>query len=204
MINPAIAAAEKNARRLINFSLIHLVGTWIAAVIVFFDVERGKIGGELTSTEITWVTLVQTSLLPFYIAVLVFGTLWVRAMMRTSRSIQPEGFGYRQGWSFWGWVTPIAQWWIPKRLIDHTTSIFDEFVGVSVERKSGRWWALWVLASVTSLIGSTLGFASENLLNISGVVSAAVMTLAFPLWRDVVENSSASHRAAITKLESLA
>lgn len=203
MINPAIIKADKRAHRLINFSLLYLLSTWIVAIVVFFDVDRGTVGGELASTEITWVILVQAALFPFFIAIIVFGTLWLRGLILTSRSIQPEGFGYRQGWAFWGWVTPLAQWWIPKRLIDNTTAIFDEFVGNNVLRNTSRWWTLWVLSSVISLIAGPMGYISQDLVNIFGVASVAVMTLSFPLWRDVIEESTAAQREAITKLEVL-
>ncbi len=203
MINPAIIKADKRAHRLINFSLLYLLSTWIAAIVVFFDVNKGKIGEDLASTEITWVVLVQVALSPFFIAIIVFGTLWLRGLILTSRSIQPEGFGYRQGWAFWGWVTPLAQWWIPKRLIDNTTAIFDEFVGNKVLRNTTRWWTLWVLSSVISLIAGPMEYFSQDLVNIFGVVSVAVMTLSFPLWRNVIEESTAAQREAITKLEVL-
>lgn len=204
MFHPAIDNADKNARRLVNFSLLYLLATWVVAITSFFDVPRGKFGEAVNSTEITWVTMVQTAAFPIGIALLVFGTIWVKGLIVTSRFIQPEGFGYRQGWSFWGWVTPIAQLWIPKRLIDYTTAIFDEFVGVTAERKTRNWWTLWILVFGCNFLGSLSGFISEDLTNLFGVLGAAVMTLAFPLWRTVVENTTASQQEAIKKLEGLA
>ncbi len=195
MFHPAIDGAEKNARHLINFSLLFLLSSWAVALVAFVDVPEN---------ELSWVALVQLASLPINIALLVYGTIWVKGLMVTSRFIQPEGFGYRQGWSFWGWITPIAQWWIPKRLVDYTTAIFDEFVVNSPLRKTAQWWALWVSISVLDLIGALIGLFDRDTSNAIGILSVIALTYSFPIWRTVVENATESQSSAIKKLEGLA
>lgn len=191
MNHPAITLAQKRARFLINFSLIYIVIAWITALTGFVEVPTDRI---------SWVVLLSLGLLPFEIMLIIFLTLWMRDLFITSRFIQPEGFGYRQGWAFWSWVTPIAMFWIPRRIIEYTNAIFAEFTSNARVVDTKKWWFFWAGALAINYLSLPFASTAPEIMGALGVIKAILITVAFPYWRTVVEESTDAQCAAIEKL----
>lgn len=182
----------KRSKRVILWSGIYLAASWFNALFTTNPTDPEKI----RTSDL--LGLIST---PFMIAASIIVWLWVRSLIITSRVIQPEGFGYRQGWAFWGWVAPVFSWWVPKRLIDNTYLIFSEFSNRAQNQSTKRWWTFFVLQSVIQTFGFVGG--SSSIYRGISIASAILLTLAYKPWIRVVEETSLAHQAALKKLADL-
>ena len=183
---------EKRSKKVILWSGLYLLGS-------FISLQRISISG----TDFTEFHPIDV-LVYFSVAVSIpncfFLWEWVKSLIITSRSIQPEGFGYRDGWAFWGWITPVFSWWVPKRLIDNTSLIFAIYTGRDRLISTTKWWAIFVSSSIIGILGFNIGSQQNAFGTIASIISTVLLALAFPLWKKVVEETSLAHQAALVKL----
>lgn len=191
MFTERIAVIQGRAKVLHTLALLFLASNWL-----------GLAGDFLTQNgEVSYLAvLLYLITIPVGIASLLFVSQWTKSLMETSRLIQPEGFGYRQGWSFWAWVTPVMSFWVPKRLVDNTYLIFRDYVGVEKTLNVSKWWGYFVASSIVGLISSPSegAFAFNYFF---ALISTVLLTLAFPLWKEVVTEVTAAQVEALEKLE---
>jgi hypothetical protein len=191
MFTEKVAAIHGRAKRLQTLSLLFLASNWVGLVAGFLtqDGNNSNLG-----------FLLYLFIIPVGIASLVYVSQWTKSLMETSRLIQPEGFGYRQGWSFWAWVTPIMSFWVPKRLVDNTYFIFRDYIGAERTLNTGKWWGYFVANALVGLIQSP-GEGASSLNFFFSFISTIFLTLAYPLWNTVVTEVTAAQVEALEKLE---
>src|SRR5215469_3299922 len=90
----------------------------------------------------------------------IFGTSILFVVWFRRARINAEPHGYRQrrarGWTFWGWVVPIVDMWIPFQLMGDIWR-----AGLSEERRHkiawlpALWWTCWLLSGLSFGTGSS-------------------------------------------------
>ena len=191
MFTEKVALIQGRAKRLQTLSLLFLASSWAGLASEFLSQD-----GNSPSIAV----LLALFIIPVGITSLVFVSQWTKSLMETSRLIQPEGFGYRQGWSFWAWVTPVMSFWVPKRLVDNTYFIFRDYIGAERTLNTGRWWGYFVANALVGLIQSPgEGAFSFNIF--FSLISTICLTVAYPLWNTVVTEVTAAQVEALEKLE---
>lgn len=182
---------EKRSEKVILWSRIYLIA-------VLFQFIALALTTRSDSTTIPNIFSGITSILT--IVGLIFLWQWTDSLYITARAIQPEGFGYRKGWTFWGWVIPIANLWIPKRIIDNSYRVIATSLGDTAPLKSRTWWILWIGASITSLFGFN-GQAEVTSLNRSATLATVLLlTWAYSHWITIVKTVTKAQLDAVAKV----
>ena len=191
MFTERIAAIHNRGNRLQTLSLLFLASNWVGLAAEFLTQ-----GGN----NLNIAFLLYLFILPVGITSLVYVSQWTKSLMETSRIIQPEGFGYRQGWSFWAWVTPVMSFWVPKRLVDNTYFIFRDYIGAEKTLNMSKWWGYFVANALVGLI-SFPGEGNFSFNIFFSLISTILLTVAYPLWITVVKDVTAAQVEALEKLE---
>lgn len=136
-----------------------------------------------------WVMIVTAGLIAWR---------WLRTVYIAAARIQPGGIGYRQGWTFWGWVTPVVFLWIPKRIIESCFRIFLQFSRKQGDLDTGFWWGTWIGSNLLGWFSFTLSAVGEDgASTVFGVIDSVLLTLSLPGWLKVVEKLSKAHDECI-------
>jgi hypothetical protein len=191
MFTERIALIQGRAKTLQTLSTVFLLSNWLGLAADFLTQD----GNSSFVAIIFYIVAI-----PVGVTSLIYVSQWTKSLMETSRQIQPEGFGYRQGWSFWAWVTPVMSFWVPKRLVDNTYFIFRTYVGAERTLNTSKWWTYFVANALVGLIA----FPGEGSFAINfffALVSTLFLTAAYPLWNQVVTEVTAAQVEALEKLE---
>jgi hypothetical protein len=191
MFTERIALIQGRAKTLQTLSTVFLLSNWLGLTADFLTQDGN-------SSFIAIVFYIVA--IPVGVTSLIYVSQWTKSLMETSRQIQPEGFGYRQGWSFWAWVTPVMSFWVPKRLVDNTYLIFRTYVGAERTLNTSKWWTYFVANALVGLIA----FPGEGAFAINfffALISTLFLTAAYPLWKQVVTEVTAAQVEALEKLE---
>lgn len=181
----------KRSEKVILWSRIYLLG-------ILFQFFSLAITAGSDNTAIPTAVYGITSVLTF--VGLIYLWQWTDSLYLTARAIQPEGFGYRKGWTFWGWALPIANLWIPKRILDNTYKIITGSIGEPLTLKSRNWWALWIGASITSIFGFN-GQAEITSVNRSAALATALLIgWAYQRWITIVETVTQAQLEAVARV----
>lgn len=181
----------KRSEKVILWSRIYLLGV----LFQFFALAvTAGTDGTATPNAVFGITTVLA------IIGLIFLWQWTDSLYITARAIQPEGFGYRKGWTFWGWVIPIANLWIPKRIIDNTYKIMTGSIGEPQSLKSRTWWALWIGASVISIFGFNGQAEITSVQRSAALISALLLTWAYSHWITIVKTVTKAQLDAVAKV----
>lgn len=90
----------------------------------------------------------------FYLITGIFWMLWTRTCYRNLAAFGMTS-RYRPAWIFWGWVIPIANFWIPFRLTeDLSVSVRPWEKRTEQVPSFSAWWALYIVSLFTSRIAS--------------------------------------------------
>ena len=123
---------------------------------------------------------------------------WLRTAYIAAARIQPGGIGYRQGWTFWGWLTPVVSLWFPKKIIEACFGIFLQFSKKQGGMDTGFWWGTWIGANIVSWVSFRLSaVGEEGVATVFDVISSVLLTLSLPGWLKVVEQLSKAHDECI-------
>ena len=181
----------KRSEKVILWSRIYLLGV----LFQFFA---------LAVTDGTDGTAIPNAVFGITTVLAIFGLIflwqWTDSLYITARAIQPEGFGYRKGWTFWGWVIPIANLWIPKRIIDNTYKIMTGSIGEPQSLKSRTWWALWIGASAISIFGFNGQAEITSMQRSAALISALLLTWAYSHWITIVKTVTKAQLDAVAKV----
>lgn len=191
MFTEKIALIQGRAKTLQMLSGLYLASGWLGLVGDFLTQD-----GSASFIAILFYLFT----IPVGIASLIFVSQWVKSLMETSRLIQPEGFGYRQGWAFWAWVTPVMSFWVPKRLVDNTYFIFRDYIGGEKTLNTSKWWGYFIANSLVGLI-SVRSDGSFLFNAFFSIISNVFLTMAYPLWKAVITDVTAAQVEALEKLE---
>lgn len=183
---------EKRGKSVITWSAIYLATSWLSIVSLLLN----------PNSDVLKIS--DLLVIPLFVAMptaFILTWRWLRSLVISAKLIDPSAIGYRNGWAFWGWVTPIASWWIPRRLLDRSHGLFTNYSGVENTLRLGVWWGLFVAAGIIdnlSLRASLAGNADGVVVYLD-IISAILLTIAFPKWKRVVQTVSDSQRKAISK-----
>ena len=82
------------------------------------------------------------------IPLFIVGALWLYRAQANARALAPQGVRRAQAWAWFGWITPIASWFVPKQIVDDAWRITAppeaRPSSASRVRSTGLWWGLWV------------------------------------------------------------
>ena len=191
MLNMYVEPNIKRGKTLILWSALYLGASWLSVI-------AGLINPGMPELMIT--DILTIFLIPAGLCALIFVSLWVRSLVITARYIQPAGIGYRQGWAFWSWVTPIASLWIPRRLIMRSFECFAWFTGRSNFLPTNLWWGLFVATQVADTFSFRASLSFPEVAIIFDFISAIILTIAFPQWKKIVETVTAAQGAAVERI----
>lgn len=170
------------------WSALYLGACWLGSI-------AGFINPDATSFMIT--DLLLFLVIPSALCAFIFSVLWVRSLILTAKYIQPNGIGYRQGWAFWSWLTPIAFFWIPRRLITRSFDCFASFIGRPNSLQTNVWWGFFLGSIVVGNFSVRAAFTMPELVAVLDLISTILLTIAFPQWRRVVETVTATQALAV-------
>ena len=171
--------------RLKYSSLIYLVLSWLVTVsTALYNVNSSII--VLYLLDLT----IYLQLLSLAVS-LYFTWQWLKNLYTLARKLDSNTLTYKTGWAFWGWIVPIAFFWIPRRMIDEAIKVLNGSSSRSIELETKKWWTLWV---ISILIGNLSFRAFENQLNSVELLLLAgesiLLSFAYPLWIKIVDTSN--------------
>jgi hypothetical protein len=178
------------SKSVITWSAIYLGTAWLSILGEFLNPDNDV----LKISDLLYLPV-----LPAQIVAFILTWRWLRSIVISAKLIDADAIGYRQGWAFWGWLTPIAFFWIPRRLVERSQRVFTSYLGGEYTLQLGGWWGLFIASSMidnASLRASLSG--AEGLVYIN-IVSAILLTIAFPKWKLIVETVSNSQQNVISK-----
>ena len=141
-------------------------------------------------------------MIPAGITSVIFTWKWLSSVLIDARKIDVEHVQYRGGWAFWGWFIPIGNLYIPKRLVDRSFEVFSKLLSRENLLDTTNWWAFFVASTVIdnfSLRASISG--ANNVVIILDLISAFLLTIAFPRWKAVVKSVSQIQQDVYDKLQ---
>ena len=183
---------EKRGKSVITWSAVYLIAAWLSITADLLNPD---------SNTLMISDLLYLPIFPALIGAFFLTWRWLRSLVLSAKVIDPVAIGYRHGWAFWGWFTPIVWFWIPRRLLDRSQGVFTSYSRVENSLRLGPWWGLFIASSLVDYI-SFRAFAAgaENLVYLD-IVGAILLTIAYPKWKLIVETLSNSQQNAITKFQ---
>ena len=183
----------KRSESVITWSMVYLVTCWFSAI-----------AGLLNSDPDAFLAtdLLTLLLIPAGITSVIFTWKWLSSVLIDARKIDVEHVQYRGGWAFWGWFIPIGNLYIPKRLVDRSFEVFSKLLSRENLLDTTNWWAFFVASTVIdnfSLRASISG--ANNVVIILDLISAFLLTIAFPRWKAVVKSVSQIQQDVYDKLQ---
>jgi hypothetical protein len=183
---------EKRGKSVITWSAIFLVTTWLS---IMADILN-------PNADIFKITdLLYFPVVPALITTYILTWRWLRSVVISAKLIDPVEIGYRQGWAFWGWVTPIAFLWIPRRLVERSQKVFTSYLGEEYTLRLGGWWGLFVATIIIDNLSFRAYIAGAEGLVYVDIVSAIILTIAFPKWKLIVETVTNTQQNVISKAQ---
>ena len=175
----------------IFWSSLYLAGSWLAVLV-------DNLGDDTFSAILLFLASIFGVVAN--VGALFSTWRWLRQIIITSRFLDIANLGYRQGWAFWGWGTPFASLWIPRRLIERSNLIFNRYLDANTILVTSTWWSLWIISSIADYISFRLTTNDVNSF-VPDLVSAICMSIAFPHWKKIVTDLSRSEDLADAKLK---
>lgn len=85
--------------------------------------------------------------------------LWFRRARINAEVFAPDGHSLVRGWAVWGWLVPVVNLWIPRRVaLDiWSASTTGAHLGQAPRQSSGlvnAWWTLWVVSTVPTALAT--------------------------------------------------
>ena len=179
--------------RLVRWGIIFLIASWVSCFLTPMNHSE-----ELKIIDLLWIPIYSIYLTTFFI-----NWKWIKRLVLSAKLIEPTSIKYRIGWSFWGWITPIAGLWIPISLIRDSNHVFNRSNNYEFDFDLIRWWSCWITSWVISWVAFFLWlffdaesyWIPEFILN---TISTWILTIAFPIWQSIVFRVEQNHNAAIT------
>lgn len=184
----------KRSKNLIIWSGLYLASAWLIVVTGFINSDPNR----FVITDLFAIVAFAVFLTTFII-----NFLWVRSLIITARQIQPAGIGYRQGWAFWSWVTPIASFWIPRRLITRPFECFAWFTGRSNILATNLWWGFFLASAIMDNFSFRAGISMPEIVPYFDLLSAIFLTVAYPQWKTIIETVTSAQAASVERMISL-
>ena len=183
---------EKRGKSVITWSAIYLIASWLSITADLLNPNSDT----LKISDLLYLPIIPAIIVTFFLT-----WRWLRSVVISAKLIDSVAIGYRQGWAFWGWVTPIALFWIPRRLVERSQQVFTSYLGQEYTLKLSAWWGLFI----ANLIIGNLSFrayinGAEGLVYVD-IVNAIILTIAFPKWKLIVETVSNTQRNVISKAQ---
>jgi hypothetical protein len=183
---------EKRGKSVITWSAIFLVTIWLGIL------------GEIlnpNSETLKITDLLYLLYVPAVITTYILTWRWLRSIVISAKLIDSDEIGYRQGWAFWGWVTPIAFFWIPRRLVERSQRVFTSYLGEEYTLRLGGWWGLFIATTIIDNLSFRASLTGAEGLVYVNIISAILFTIAFPKWKLIVETVSNTQQNVISKAQ---
>ena len=185
---------EKRGKSVITWSAIFLIASWLSITADLLNPDSDT----LKISDLLYLPIIPAIFVTYFLT-----WRWLRSVVISAKLIDSVSVGYRQGWAFWGWVTPIAFLWIPRRLVERSHKVFTSYLGEDYTLRLGGWWGLFVATIIIdnfSFRASVTGAGAEGLVYVD-IVSTILLTIAFPKWKLIVETVSNTQRNVISKAQ---
>ena len=191
MMSTYVEPVVRRSNNLVLWSALYLGACWLSSIASYINMDANR----FMITDLLIVLII-----PSMIGAFIFNFQWVRSLMITARHIYPAGIGYRQGWAFWSWLTPIALFWIPRRLITRSFDCFASFTGKPNSLQTNVWWGFFLGSTVIGNFSVQAAFTMPELVAGLDLISTILLTIAFPQWRKVVETVTAAQALALERI----
>ncbi len=146
-------------------SAVHKLDLYAAAG---YDTRR-------VATAYDGVAILGLVLIPLFIV----GSLWLYRAQANARAISPLHVRRAQAWSWFGWITPIASWFVIKQIVDDSWRVTaPPGAGPATpgrRRSTGLWWGLWITFTFLSGVGTRV-WVSAGSTTINANCQCAVYT----------------------------
>lgn len=100
------------------------------------------------------------------IPLFIVGALWLHRAQSNARALAPQQMRRNHVWSWFGWITPIATWFVPKQIVDDAWRVTapPEAGPQSPGRRRSTtlWWTLWVPFNILSGIGTRVWVSTSS------------------------------------------
>ena len=94
-----------------------------------------------------------------YLATAIVFSVWFFRVRKNAGLWEPQNQRRSQGWSFWGWVCPIVNFWFPFHIA--SDALESSRVAATPPRTGrvilGFWWGTWLAQFVVSAITRAIG-----------------------------------------------
>lgn len=170
--------------RLISASRMYLVVSWVYVAV-------SLLGDSDELLALALFAIVGLAIVAFSIYALVIASQWMGWVYRAAVEARPGEVTVSKNWAFWGWVTPIASLWMPKKFIDQCQKAFNGAVPEFKVSDTGKWWGFFIASSLLDYVSfKASGSSGPNTLLLIDFVSALCLTMAYQPWVNLVANIS--------------
>jgi hypothetical protein len=167
-------------------SFAYLILSWLVAI------STALINVSLSNISLFLYEISLYTQFPIILISLYFTWQWLKKLYTFSKDVDKnKSLTYRTGWSFWGWIVPIAFFWIPRKMIDQSFSVLGRTKENTLESITKNWNTLWVISILVSNL-SFRAFANDlfSVDLILVVIESVLLTFAYPMWIKIIDNSN--------------
>jgi hypothetical protein len=183
---------QKRGKSVITWSAIYLIASWLSITADLLNPNSDT----LKISDLLYLPIIPAIIVTFFLT-----WRWLRSVVISAKLIDSDAIGYRQGWAFWGWVTPIALFWIPRRLVERSQQVFTSYLGQEYTLKLTAWWGLFIANTIISNLSLRAYLSGAEGLVYVDIVNAIILTIAFPKWKLIVETVSNTQQNVISKAQ---
>jgi len=183
---------QKRGKSVITWSAIYLIASWLSITADLLNPNSDT----LKISDLLYLPIIPAIIVTFFLT-----WRWLRSVVISAKLIDSDAIGYRQGWAFWGWVTPIALFWIPRRLVERSQQVFTSYLGQEYTLKLSAWWGLFIANLIIGNLSFRAYIAGAEGLVYVDIINAIILTIAFPKWKLIVETVTNTQQNVISKAQ---
>ncbi|MER5471393.1 DUF4328 domain-containing protein [Streptomyces sp. NPDC002935] len=115
------------------------------------------------------------------VAAVVVYLIWFLRVRVNAEVFNPFGHTKSRSWAGWGWFVPVANLWIPRRVM---VDIWDASVPAGARSGNGlvnTWWTFWILGLIANRAGFTAYRKAETAQEIQDAVGEVIFADLFDI-----------------------
>jgi hypothetical protein len=140
----------------------------------------------VSGSDIVYDLLVVLAIIVMIVAYVLAG-IWLWRARGNAGLVAPDQQRRGSLWVWFGWIVPVASWFVPKQVID---DVWRSTVSGFGTPRTGWWWGTWIMMGLIQFFG-------RNNINLPGsklvfydLIVAVVTTVAAVFWIRVVRTVS--------------
>ena len=112
-----------------------------------------------------------------YLAAAILFAIWFFRIRKNAGRWEPQTQRRSQGWSFWGWVCPIVNFWFPFQI---ASDALESSRTISNPVRSGRlllgfWWATWLSQFVFGAVTRSMGSGDQTASKVVAIAKVEIV-----------------------------